>query len=360
MATTSSNLSLRLPTGTDFVSVSLDISGNFQTLDDKWATSSAADIGAAAASGSALTVARSDHVHRVNSGDATNPGLPIGESNSGLYRVSSGIIAGTIAGARAWSFDAAGLVSETALSLKHVASVAARSGYVKLFAKSDGNLYKHTAGDDEVRVLDADLFTAEGTLLYGTGAEGVGELAAGTSSQVLRGGTTPSWGSVANAHVDASAAIALSKLAAGGSDGQVVTQVAGALALAALPSAQVGYARGSSSGPATSSTSYADLTDMSVTLTTVGGDLACVFSGIASSDQPGQIITVAFSLDAAAEVGDQTVTQHAAANAGMSVSANHVFTSVSAGSHTVKVRWKVGGNNGTFHGTQRSLMVTEV
>lgn len=190
MATTSTNLSLRKPESTDFVSVSLDISANFQTIDDKWATSAAANIGSAAAAGSALTVARTDHVHTVGSGTVGAPGLPIGESNSGFYRIGASNIGATIGGALAWAFSAAGIAIETALALKHVASVAATSGYVKIFAKSDENLYKHTGANDEVRILDADIFTAAGQIVYGTGAETFTQLALGTKGYALAAGAS--------------------------------------------------------------------------------------------------------------------------------------------------------------------------
>lgn len=190
MATTTSNLSLRKPESSDFVSVALDIAANMQTIDDKWATSVAADIGAAAAAGSALTVARTDHVHKVGSGTVSAPGLPIGESNSGFYRIGSANIGATIAGALSWAFSATGIAIETALALKHVASVTATSGYVKLFAKSDENLYKHTGAGDEVRMLDADIFTAAGDLVYGTGAETFTQRALGTKGYALLAGAS--------------------------------------------------------------------------------------------------------------------------------------------------------------------------
>lgn len=190
MATTTSNLSLRKPESSDFVSVALDIAANMQTVDDKWATSVAADIGAAAAAGSALTVARTDHVHKVGSGTVSAPGLPIGESNSGFYRIGSANIGAAISGALSWAYSATGIAIETALALKHVASVTATSGYVKLFAKSDENLYKHTGAGDEVRMLDADIFTAAGDLVYGTGAETFTQRALGTKGYALLAGAS--------------------------------------------------------------------------------------------------------------------------------------------------------------------------
>lgn len=59
--------------------------------------------------------------------------------------------------------------------------------------------------------------TTAGDVIYG-GASGTGtRLAAGTSTQVFHGGTTPSWSDIVNADINASAAIAGSKLVAAAS-----------------------------------------------------------------------------------------------------------------------------------------------
>ena len=135
--------------------------------------------------------------------------------------------------------------------------------------------------------------------------------------------------------------------------------VIGTSQLAANAATQNGLAVGSSSGPTTTSTSYADLTDMSVTLTTTGGDLLCFFAGSVSESGLANAIIVAFSLDAAAEVGE------IAWNA---PGANYIepivglwrFTGVSAASHTVKVRWKVDAGTATAQTTRRYLLVVEL
>jgi len=154
MATTTSNLSLRKPEGTDFVSVSLDISGNFQTIDDKWASSAAADIGSAAAAGTALTVARTDHVHTVGSGTVSAPGLPVGESNTGLYRPGTGQLAATIAGTLGWTLKSAALKVETALSLLKATGATPDSGYSALYPKTDEKWYRKTSGGTEIGLVD--------------------------------------------------------------------------------------------------------------------------------------------------------------------------------------------------------------
>lgn len=333
MASTSSNLALRLPSGTDFVSVSLDITGNLQVIDDKWALSAAADIGAAAAAGSALSVARTDHVHTVGSGTVSAPGLPIGEANSGFYRIGSANIGATVAGVLSWAFSATGLAVETALALKHVASVVALSGFVKIFAKSDNLLYKHTAGGDEVRILDADVFTGAGTVLYGTAAEGVGELAAGTATQVLHSGTTPSWSAVATADIAANAT------SQAGIKAEEDNKTTTSATFVAMPDDAAG--------------------EMSVTLTTSGGSsvLFASFCAVATNNSTGGVNAVGFSLDGVATTDLMAYTAPTAGHFG-GHSASYTWTGVAAGSHTVRVLWRV--NSGEFSVFARALSVIEL
>jgi hypothetical protein len=170
MATTTSNLSLRKPESTDVVNVALDIAANMQTIDDKWASSAAADIAAAAAAGSALTVARTDHAHKVGSGTVSAPGLPVGESNTGLYRIGAGELGVTILGTLVATFDAVGLMLEKALTLKQITTPSNPSAtYERHYIKSDHHLYGLDSSGTEriVRSVGA----AADTVLRGTGAD---------------------------------------------------------------------------------------------------------------------------------------------------------------------------------------------
>jgi hypothetical protein len=120
---------------------------------------------------------------------------------------------------------------------------------------------------------------------------------------------------------------------------------------------QLGAATGSTSGPTTTSASYADLANMSVTLTAVGGDLVCHFSGSFFNTNAFNA-DIGLSLDGAAEVAVRTVSLAAGSLASV-VAITYVFAGVSAASHTVKVRWKTGGGTLTALGTQRDLTVWE-
>lgn len=124
------------------------------------------------------------------------------------------------------------------------------------------------------------------------------------------------------------------------------------------PIGQSAIAVGSSSGPVTGSTSYVDLTDMSVTLTTTGGVLLVWFSGTFTLDTTN-LTTVGLSLDAATEVAEVSFSE-ATANFRQTLATVWRFSGVSAASHTIKVRWKVAAGSGTAVTTQRYLLVQEV
>lgn len=128
--------------------------------------------------------------------------------------------------------------------------------------------------------------------------------------------------------------------------------------LAANAITQVGSAIGSSSDPTTTSTSFVDLTDMSVTLTTTGGDLIAILVDTTSNNTTGQVTYQGLKLDSGSDVSIQY--QHTAtANYSGTIVSIALFTSVSAASHTVKGRWRVLGGTGTAAGTQRILIVLE-
>lgn len=128
--------------------------------------------------------------------------------------------------------------------------------------------------------------------------------------------------------------------------------------IAANAATQRGSAVGSTSNPTTTSGTYVDMTDMSVTLTTTGGDLVVWFSGTIQNSTSGQGVKVALSLDGAAEVGAGTFVTAAASQQAV-IALVHRFAAPSAASHTVKVRWFVSGGTGTAVGIDRELIVQE-
>ncbi len=234
--------------------------------------------------------------------------------------------------------------------------------------------------------LNAIVEALEVKLGIGADTAAVNELLVGTAT-----GAT-AFRKLLNADVDAAAAIAYSKLnlaasitsadivqqtITGGTSGaasdigtNTIAGSAGALNnilaqsistadLALNSITQRTSAVGSSSSPTTTSGTYVDMTDMSVTLTTTGGDLLVWFAGTIQNSTSGQGVKAALSLDGAAEVNGATFVT-AAANQQASLALVHRFAAPSSASHTVKVRWFVSGGTGTAVGTDRSVVMQEV
>jgi hypothetical protein len=135
----------------------------------------------------------------------------------------------------------------------------------------------------------------------------------------------------------------------------LVTAIAGAAGVNA------GVAVGSTSAPTSTSNSFADVTNLSVTLTTTGGDLYCwTFMSIAVNTVPDNI-SLGIKLDSNAAVTVAT-SSGGAANYVHQVAGFTRFTGVSAGSHTVKTQWATQNSNTlTAQGTtQRQLIVIEI
>lgn len=123
---------------------------------------------------------------------------------------------------------------------------------------------------------------------------------------------------------------------------------------------QRSIAVGSSVGPTTTSASYGDITDMSVTMTTAGGDLLVIMTGTFTVAASSTAAGFALSLDGAAEVAPALFQNDNAVTYSV-VTLMHLFTGVSAASHTVKGRWYVnGGATLTAYNRYRSLLVMEV
>lgn len=129
--------------------------------------------------------------------------------------------------------------------------------------------------------------------------------------------------------------------------------------IAANAVTQRGIARGTTSNPTTASTTYVDLTEMSVTLTTTGGDLLVFWGANIHHNTIGALVTFGVSLDGAAEVDEHLFAIPAAAVVYGQTDISY-FAAPAAGSHTVKVRWKVSAGTGTAYLTLRRLLVIEV
>lgn len=136
----------------------------------------------------------------------------------------------------------------------------------------------------------------------------------------------------------------------------------GAIATADLaPNAvtQRASAAGTTSYPTTTTVAYGDMPEMVVSLTTTGGDLLAWFNATVYHSVAGQYISMAFSLDGAAEVAAQTYSAGAASQQ-MPVAAVYRWAAPAAGAHTVKVRWGTGAATATAAAVQRFVLVMEV
>lgn len=120
----------------------------------------------------------------------------------------------------------------------------------------------------------------------------------------------------------------------------------------------VGIAKGSSGSAVTTSTSYVDVPDMSLTFNTSGGDLFLSFTTNAYADVTGTQLYLIFSLSGTNS--DEIFTTFPTANQHQILSMQWLYTSVAAGTYTLKVRCKVSANTGVIPLNNRRLIVMEV
>lgn len=99
---------------------------------------------------------------------------------------------------------------------------------------------------------------SEGDLIVGGVAGAATKLDAGTSNYLLKanGAAAPSWALLVNANVDASAAIALTKLAATTASRALVSDGSGFVSASAVTATQIGYLSGASGTSGTGSLAY--------------------------------------------------------------------------------------------------------
>jgi len=194
--------------------------------------------------------------------------------------------------------------------------------------------------------------------------------AAPTAAERLAGPmalTLPSEFSVSGSPITTSGTLAVSKanqsanqVYAGPASGGAAAPGFRALGLSDLPAiTQVGYAAGATAGPTTTSTSNADMPDMSVTLTTAGGDLLVFFYAMWSINAANVQARFYFQLDGGAEqlIG---LPHEVSADYQLPIFGVTRYTGLSAASHTVKVRWSTVSNTLTARDTSRALLVVEV
>jgi hypothetical protein len=225
-----------------------------------------------------------------------------------------------------------------------------------------------TLTDADVASANKDGAAATPSLrTLGTGAQQAAAGNHGHAASVSSVGLTmPGEFSVSGSPITTSGTLAVSKanqsanqVYAGPASGGAGAPGFRALVLADLPAiTQVGYAAGATSGPTTTSTTNVDMPDLSVTLTTAGGDLLVFFWSMVSVNAVGVQSRYYFSLD-----GVETLIglpHSPSADYQFPVVGFIRYTGVSAASHTVKVRWSTVSNTLTARDVSRALLVVEV
>lgn len=129
--------------------------------------------------------------------------------------------------------------------------------------------------------------------------------------------------------------------------------------IAANAVTQSNVAVGSSSGPTTTSTSMVDMTDMSITFTTTGGNVLCMVVANLETSSAGAGGFMALRMDTGT---DSQEVAHTMTNSGSSYTlcTFYLFTGVSAASHTFKGRWRTTTGTMTATGTRRIMAAVEL
>ena len=212
------------------------------------------------------------------------------------------------------------------------------------------------------------------------------------STAIATGGVTSSNildGTIANIDISTSASIADSKLAtistAGKVSGAAITSISSLPSAAGyVPTANLGSGSASSSTflrgdqswaspsvsahqssqttattsePSTTSTTYVDLTEMSITLTTDANPVFIIFTGVFYHSAAGGMLYLVIDIDGT----DYIPKAIAASAAGTQVESSTAFLkTMTAGSHTFKIQWKTASGILTSQGTERIMQVIEL
>ncbi|MEQ1734396.1 MAG: tail fiber protein, partial [Bacteroidia bacterium] len=118
----------------------------------------------------------------------------------------------------------------------------------------------------------------------------------------------------------------------------------------------------------TSSTTWVDMVGMAVTVTTTGGNMLINFNTASTSNAAPNIVGFRFTIDGtavtAALYGNAQTQQPGPSFYQQNVAATWLATSVSAGTHTVKVQWRVSAGSAVApesgEETNRTLNVVEI
>jgi hypothetical protein len=170
---------------------------------------------------------------------------------------------------------------------------------------------------------------------------------------------------VAGDLIQATAANTLARLAIGANNRFLGVDGSGVLGYRQVQTAdivanaitQVGFTSGSTGSISTTSGTDVAMSDMSVPLTTTGGDLLAWFTGTYSHSVLGSVGVIGLALDGGGTVGRKALI---VSNAGQEVATMARFTGVAAGPHTVRAVWATTAPTLTDNNLERHLMVMEI
>lgn len=112
------------------------------------------------------------------------------------------------------------------------------------------------------------------------------------------------------------------------------------------------------SSHSTTSTTFIDLNDMSVTTTTGANNVLIIFSGTFSNTSAVEDIRVILDIDGGTKASTERLINVAGANYHESISFSWVEL-MTEGTHTFKIQWRVSGGTGTFTNDFRTMQVIE-
>lgn len=118
-----------------------------------------------------------------------------------------------------------------------------------------------------------------------------------------------------------------------------------------------GQAVGSTANPTTTSSSYATLADMSVSITTQASASVLVVCSSSISNTNSSLNYLALDVDGGTEVAEvRTGLNNSTGN----ITTSYLFTGLTAASHTFRARWKTSAGTLTGVETNRSISVVEI
>jgi hypothetical protein len=131
--------------------------------------------------------------------------------------------------------------------------------------------------------------------------------------------------------------------------------------LAANAVTQSATASGVTSGPTTTSSVFADIPDMSITLTTTGGNvLVWLMTLLQNSGVANATTQLALRADSGADVSSLTQSEFKAVGSNIVGSTLALFSGLSAGAHTFRGRWSTNAGTLLAPLTQRYMVAVEL